>query len=94
MLCQGDLRALWAAVPKYAQLVRLSADGVTPDMASVRTAPATDIPIGSLVLVKGGEQARRGFLACCSRPLASTCRCTDTPICPVIFCCILTPLCR
>ena len=48
---QGDLRALWATVPKEANRVVLLEDG-TPDLTSLEMVPADTMDVGSYALVR------------------------------------------
>eukprot|EP00887_Chlorella_sp_A99_P006718 scaffold3.g6718.t1 len=52
---QGNLAALYEAVPSAATLVRLGPDG-GPDMTSAARVLASEVAVGSLMLVKPGEQ--------------------------------------
>ncbi|KAK9811372.1 hypothetical protein WJX72_002746 [[Myrmecia] bisecta] len=51
----GDLRSLFDSIPQHAVLVKLQADGA-PDLSNTEQAKARDVAIGSLMLVKAGEQ--------------------------------------
>lgn len=55
---QGDLRCLWESVPAQANLITSdpNADAVEPGAASVTCVEAESVPIGSLVLIRAGEQ--------------------------------------
>ena len=52
---RGDLKALWASVPKTANAVVLLRDG-SPDLSSLRVVAAGQMPVGSFCLVRAGEQ--------------------------------------
>lgn len=55
---QGNLAALYDAMPKEAVLVGMGPDG-RPDLASARRVLAADVAVGDCMLVKPGEQVRR-----------------------------------
>eukprot|EP00241_Pyramimonas_parkeae_P000237 CAMPEP_0114238112 /NCGR_PEP_ID=MMETSP0058-20121206/7751_1 /TAXON_ID=36894 /ORGANISM="Pyramimonas parkeae, CCMP726" /LENGTH=1132 /DNA_ID=CAMNT_0001350201 /DNA_START=391 /DNA_END=3789 /DNA_ORIENTATION=+ len=52
---KGNLRSLWASVPKEANRVLLLPDG-TPDLVSLEAVPADTMSVGSYALVRAGEQ--------------------------------------
>ena len=51
----GDLRALWAAVPKTALVVTRRLDGAA-DLTTAQATPCAAVPLGALVLVAAGQQ--------------------------------------
>ena len=52
---QGNLQSLFDATPEHAVLVKTNPDG-SPDMAQLTDAKARDVAIGSLMLIRPGEQ--------------------------------------
>ena len=52
---QGNLQSLFDATPEHAVLVKINPDG-SPDMAQLTDAKARDVAIGSLMLIRPGEQ--------------------------------------
>ncbi|KAL4859036.1 putative cadmium/zinc-transporting ATPase HMA1 [Chlorella vulgaris] len=52
---QGNLAALYDAIPKEAVLVSVDGDG-SPDLASAHSVLAADVEVGAHLLVKPGEQ--------------------------------------
>jgi hypothetical protein len=54
---QGNLAALYDAIPKEAVLVTVDGDG-SPDLASAHSVLAADVEVGAHLLVKPGEQVR------------------------------------
>jgi hypothetical protein len=54
---QGNLAALYDAMPKEATLVATAADG-SPDVTTARRVLAADVAVGDCMLVKPGEQVR------------------------------------
>ncbi len=56
---QGDLRSLFNRVPDTAVLVDMKADG-SPNLAETRRLPVQDVPVGSMMLIRPGEQVRGG----------------------------------
>ena len=52
---QGDLRSLFDQIPDSAAVVELLPGGA-PDLASARWMPAKDVPVGSNMLVRPGDQ--------------------------------------
>jgi len=59
---QGNLRSLFDSIPESATLVELGKDG-EPNMDSQRQVKASDVRIGSTMLVKPGEQVRLAYLS-------------------------------
>lgn len=55
---QGNLAALYDAMPKEATLVATAGDG-SPDLTTARRVRAADVDAGDCMLVKPGEQVRR-----------------------------------
>ena len=52
---QGNLQSLYDATPAHAVLVEVKLDG-SPDMAQLTNAKARDVAVGSLMLIRPGEQ--------------------------------------
>eukprot|EP00884_Botryococcus_braunii_P016766 jgi/Botrbrau1/3773/Bobra.0183s0008.1 len=52
---QGDLNSLFARMPEEVVLVDMDSDGL-PKLAETRRVPVHDVPVGSLMLIRPGEQ--------------------------------------
>ncbi len=73
---QGNLASLLQKAPQTATILQTAADGL-PDFARKETVRASDVHIGSLMLVRPGEQASKPDASAPAARVFSPWKCTS-----------------